>query len=116
MPTSSKTRPKSSAPDAGLVQLLILLGWVPTGITALVCGVVIGLGKGSLVGAVVAVVAGTLVGWIAILVLVFTVGWYLEQHGRLGRHGIFEATGLAFGVLVTVAIAYATWINIPVSG
>jgi hypothetical protein len=87
------------------VQLLIFLGWVPTSITALVSGVIVGLHSGSVGRAVITVVGGTVVGWIAMLVLVFTIGWYLQEHHRLGRAGIFEAICVAFGVLVTIAFA-----------
>jgi hypothetical protein len=96
-------RPK--APEAGFVQLLFLFGWVPTGITALLGGVILGLRTGSIGRAVIVIVGGTVVGWIAMLLLVFTVGWYLEQHGRLGRPGVFESIAVAFGVVVTILFA-----------
>jgi hypothetical protein len=97
--------PRPTPPDAGAVQLLIFLGWVPTGVTALIGGVIVGLRTGSVGRALITVVGGTVVGWIAVLVLVFTVGWYLEQHGRLPRTGIFESIAVGFGVLVTIAFA-----------
>jgi hypothetical protein len=91
--------------DPGAIQLLVLLGWVPTGITAIISGVIIGFLTGNVGSALVVVVGGTLLGWIAMLVLAFTVGNFLEQEGLLRRAGVFEAISVVFGVVVTIAFA-----------
>ncbi len=94
-----------AASDAGAVQLLVLLGWVPTGITAIISGVIVGILTGNIGSALIVVVGGTLLGWIAMLLLVFTVGNVLEQNRLLGKAGVFEAISAVFGVLVTIAFA-----------
>ena len=91
--------------DPGAIQLLVLLGWVPTGITAIISGVIVGFLTDNVGSALVVVVGGTLVGWIAMLVLVFTVGSFLEQEGLLPKAGVFEAIALVFGMVVTIAFA-----------
>jgi hypothetical protein len=96
---------ETAAPDAGAVQLLVLFGWVPTGVTAIISGVIVGLLTGNIGSALIVVVGGTLLGWIAMLVLVFTVGNLLEQNRLLGKTGVFEAISAVFGVLVTIAFA-----------
>ena len=96
---------RAIARDAGAVQLLIFLGWIPTGIAAMVSGVIVGLQTGNAGSALIVVVGGTLVGWIAMLVLVFTVGHLLEEHGLLGRTPLFEGISVVLGILVTIAFA-----------
>ena len=91
--------------DPGAMQLLVLLGWIPAGVTAIISGVIVGVLTGNLGSALVVFVGGTLVGWIAMLVLVFTVGNALEQEGLLRRAGVFEAVCVVFGVVVTIAFA-----------
>lgn len=96
---------ESAAEHVRAVQLLIFLGWMPTGLTAIVSGVIVGFLTGNIGSGLVVVVGGTLVGWIAMLVLVFTVGNDLEQNGSIGRPGVFEAISVVFGVIVTIAFA-----------
>jgi hypothetical protein len=91
--------------DPGAMQLLVLLGWVPTGISAIVSGLIVGLRTGNIGSALVVVVGGTLVGWIASLMLVFTVGSFLEQAGLLRKAGVFETLSVVFGIAVTIAFA-----------
>ena len=91
--------------DPGAMQLLVLLGWVPTGVTAIISGLIVGLWTGNIGSALVVVVGGTLVGWIAALVLVFTVGSFLEQAGLLRKAGVFETLSVVFGIAVTIAFA-----------
>ena len=95
----------SATRDAGAVQLLIFLGWMPTGITAIISGVFVGLQTGDVGRALLVIVGGTLVGWIAMLVLVFTVGNVLEQNRLLGRAPVFEGISVVLGVLATIAFA-----------
>jgi hypothetical protein len=95
----------SAARDTGAVQLLIFLGWIPTGITAIISGVIVGLQTGNFGSALLVIVGGTLVGWIAMLVLVFTVGHALEQNGLLGRAPVFEGISVVLGILATIAFA-----------
>jgi hypothetical protein len=95
----------SATRDTGAVQLLILLGWIPTGVAAIISGVFVGLQTGDVGRALVVIVGGTLVGWIAMLVLVFTVGNVLEQNGLLGRAPVFEGISVVLGVLATIAFA-----------
>ncbi len=103
--TYLKPADRSTPVDAGGVQLLVLLGWMPTGITAIFAGVIVGLLTGNVSRAAGVVVGGTLLGWIAMLLLVFTVGNWLEQDGLLPRSGLFEAISVVFGVVVTIVFA-----------
>ena len=103
--TYPKPADRSTPVDAGAVQLLVLLGWMPTGITAILAGVIVGLLTGNVGRAVGVVVGGTLLGWLAMLLLVFTVGNWLEQDGLLPRSGLFEAVAVVFGVVVTIVFA-----------
>ncbi len=96
---------ESAAQHVRAVQLLLFLGWVPTGLTAIISGVIVGFLTGNIGSALAVIVGGTLVGWIAMLVLVFTVGNDLEQNGSIGRPGVFEAISVVFGVIVTIAFA-----------
>jgi hypothetical protein len=103
-PNHTPVRPAVTR-DAGAVQLLVLLGWLPTGITAIISGVIVGLLTANVGSALIVVVGGTLLGWISMLLLVFTVGNVLEQNGILGKAGVFESISAAFGILVTIAFA-----------
>jgi hypothetical protein len=91
--------------DAGAVQLLIFLGWIPTGLTAIISGLFVGLQTGNIGNALIVIVGGTLIGWIAMLVVVFTVGNVLEQNGLLGPVGVFEAICAVLGILATIVFA-----------
>ena len=91
--------------DAGAVQLLIFLGWIPTGLTAIISGLFVGLQTGNIGNALIVIVGGTLIGWIAMLVVVFTVGNALEQNGLLGPVGVFEAICAVLGILATIVFA-----------
>lgn len=106
-PDSTDRRPAEASVryDPGAVQLLVLLGWMPTGITAIISGVIVGFLTGNVGSALMVVVAGTLLGWIAMLVLVFTVGNYFEQEGLLSKAGVFETISVVFGIIVTIAFA-----------
>lgn len=96
---------ESTAEHVRAVQLLVFLGWMPTGLTAIISGVIVGFLTGNIGSALVVVVGGTLVGWIAMLLLIFTVGNDLEQNRSLGRPGVFEAISVVFGVIVTIVFA-----------
>ena len=95
----------SGTRDAGAVQLLIFLGWIPTGLTAIISGLFVGLQTGNIGNALIVIVGGTLIGWIAMLVVVFTVGNVLEQNGLLGPVGVFEAICAVLGILATIVFA-----------
>ncbi len=96
---------ESTAQHVRSVQILLFLGWMPTGLTAIISGVIVGFLTGNIGSAVVVVVGGTLVGWIAMLLLIFTVGNDLEQNRSIGRPGVFEAISVVFGIIVTIAFA-----------
>lgn len=85
------------------MQMFIFLGWVPTGIAAVITGVIVGFQTGDIGRAMLVIVGGTLVGWVAMLVVAFTVGHVLEQNGLLGRAPVFEGICLVLGVLAAIA-------------
>jgi hypothetical protein len=60
---SNKPLMATALEDSGTAQALLLMGWIPPAITALISGVVVAFRTGSLGALAVVVVGGTLVGY-----------------------------------------------------
>ena len=92
--------------DTGTGCALILLGWIPPLVAALISGVIVALRTGSLGDFAQVVIGGTLGGYVASVVTLFTVGHLLEQQGVGARvANAFLILVLIIGVAVAIALA-----------
>ena len=92
--------------DSGTGCALLLLGWIPPLVAALVSGVIVALRTGSLGDLAQVVIGGTLAGYIASLLSLFTVGHLLEQRGVGARvANAFLILVLVIGVAAAIAVA-----------
>ncbi len=106
----------TSLDDAGTVQTLLFVGWIPPAVTALIGGVVLGVASGSFQTVLVVGIGGTIVGYVVSLTILFTVGRHLERRRATTRTAdAFVKITVAVGVLAAIAVAVLASIAIPLA-
>jgi hypothetical protein len=97
--------------DAHQARMLVLLGWIPSVLTAVVASVAAAVMSASLWPVLVVALAGSILGCLATILAWMAIGWTEERWRWLGEHWwtAFTLLVLGTGPMVAILVAFGVF-------